>query len=397
MIDNYWPNPYLEDLVIHYDTIAVGDEISVIGNVLEMEDGIGEAFSVIDIQKLVNAIYNYGTGYVDWTSGIASIQCNVAPDYACFLAINGVLQTNSPIIFNGMTLGNEAYTMIGMAENWPDYDLPILELAQVKPYAIETTANGVVIANNELCLSTPCGNTRYLSFSDNNSTYYLTNKDELHNEHFFSSIWGDNVHSVIHGFADIHYDLYGAPFNTFETISMETTGTRHIQGRMTAVTTPSTGVPVSLGIAIQQNGYNYYIENIEFYEYGLNCIFDGDTLQMDTDVTATFSIASLFLGSWLTPHVFIHVDEIGANINAIDDVDVLGLKICPISTNGTFEIISKQPINSISVCDYLGHVILKKSCHSEQTFLDLQYFKGLAIIQIVFENGQNASRKVIVK
>ena len=25
MVDNYWPNPYLEDLVIHYDTIAVGN------------------------------------------------------------------------------------------------------------------------------------------------------------------------------------------------------------------------------------------------------------------------------------------------------------------------------------------------------------------------------------
>jgi len=396
MVDNYWPNPYLEDLVIHYDTIAIGNEIEVIGDIKEMEDGNGEAFTVIDIQELINANYNYGTGYVDWTIGIASIQCNIAPDYACYLAINGVLQTNFPIIFNGMTLNSGAYTMVGIADYWPDYDHPILELTQVIPYAIEATANGVIVANDELCLFTPCGDTKYLSFSENNETYYLTNKDKLHNEDFFSPMWGDNVNSNIQGFGSTHYDLFGAPFNTFETLSMETTGERNIQGQMVAVTTPSTGVPVSLGIAIHQNGYHYYIENIEFYEYGSNCVFNGDTIQMNTDVTATFSAASLFLGSWLTPYVFIHVDEIIVNINAIDDVDVIDLKIYPIPSHGIFEISSKQLINNISVCDYSGRVLYNKTCNSNQAFLDLQDYKGLAIIQIIFENGQALSRKIVV-
>ena len=31
MVDNYWPNPYLEDLVVHYDTISIGNEIAVVG------------------------------------------------------------------------------------------------------------------------------------------------------------------------------------------------------------------------------------------------------------------------------------------------------------------------------------------------------------------------------
>ena len=44
MVDNYWPNPYLEDLVIHYDTIAIGNEIEVVGEIKEMEDGNGEIF-----------------------------------------------------------------------------------------------------------------------------------------------------------------------------------------------------------------------------------------------------------------------------------------------------------------------------------------------------------------
>ena len=30
MVDNYWPNPYLEELVVHYDTVPVGNEIEVV-------------------------------------------------------------------------------------------------------------------------------------------------------------------------------------------------------------------------------------------------------------------------------------------------------------------------------------------------------------------------------
>lgn len=63
MVDNYWPNPYLEDLVIHYDTIAIGNEIEVIGNILEMEDGNGEVFKTIDISRNLNSIHKYILGF----------------------------------------------------------------------------------------------------------------------------------------------------------------------------------------------------------------------------------------------------------------------------------------------------------------------------------------------
>ena len=66
MVDNYWPNPYLEELVIHYDTIPVGNEIEVVGEILEMEDGNGEAFRVIDIQELINAENEYFYSYLYW-------------------------------------------------------------------------------------------------------------------------------------------------------------------------------------------------------------------------------------------------------------------------------------------------------------------------------------------
>ena len=54
VVDGYWPNPYLEDLVIHYDTIPVGNEIEVVGTIMEIEDGNGDAFQTVDISKNLN-------------------------------------------------------------------------------------------------------------------------------------------------------------------------------------------------------------------------------------------------------------------------------------------------------------------------------------------------------
>ncbi|MCR5646522.1 MAG: hypothetical protein K6F96_09120, partial [Bacteroidales bacterium] len=66
MVDNYWPNPYLEDLVIHYDTIPVGNEIEVIGTVVEMEDGNGEVFQAIDISNNLNSTRRQIFGFFDF-------------------------------------------------------------------------------------------------------------------------------------------------------------------------------------------------------------------------------------------------------------------------------------------------------------------------------------------
>ena len=396
MVDNYWPNPYLEDLVIHYDTIPVGNEVEVVGTILEIEDENGERFSVIDIQQLTNATYGYGTGYIEWVYDYATMSCNIPPNYACYIAINGELQSEQPIVFNGTMLGVGPYTMIGIAEIWSDLDLPVLELTQVIPYTIETTATGVIMPNDNLCLFTPCNETTYLSWSDNDGTHFLTNKNKLHNEDFYSAIWGENVISTIFGFDSTHYDLFGAPFKTFETIAIETTGERTIQGQISAVTNPSTGIPLSLGIAIRQGGNNYYTENLEFYEYGINCIFNNDTIQMDSEVMATFSSASLFLGHYLTPHFIIHVDNI-RDYTSIDDVVLADFRINRNPSNGIIEITSKRPIETIFACDYTGRRLIGKTCNSCQTFLDFNGFKGLAVIHVVFNNGQTMSRKVAVQ
>ena len=316
MVDNYWPNPYLEDLVIHYDTIAIGNEISVIGDILEMEDGNGESFNVIDVQKLVDATYSYGTGFINWFSQYATINSSISPYKSYYIAINGELQAEPPIIFNGVTLDYGRYTMVGIAEIWPDYNLPILELTQVIPYAIETTANGVIVANNELCLSAPCGDTKYLSFSENNETYYLTNKYKLHNEDFFTIIWGDNVNSTIQGFENTHYDLFGAPFYTFETLSMETTGERNMVGPIITVGNPSisSAPPIGMRCAIIDNNDEYLVENPQQWDYSqTQCIIENDTLPFNIEIIGYFTTTHMFLGNGITPYMEIAFDSINAN------------------------------------------------------------------------------------
>lgn len=72
------------------------------------------------------------------------------------------------------------------------------------------------------------------------------------------------------------------------------------------------------------------------------------------------------------------------------------IQIYPNPTKGFIEIVSEQPINSIYIYDYTGHVLFYKTCNSKQSLLDLQDYNGSAIIQIVFENGLIVNRKVVV-
>ena len=300
-------------------------------------------------------------------NNFATVQCNIPPDYACYIAIDGELQETSPIVFNGMTLDNGIYTVIGIVETWPNYNLPILELTQVIPYAVETTAFGVVVASDGPCLTTPCGEKRYLSWSDDDGTHYLTNKDKLKDGDFYQAIWGDHVNSTLNGFGRVHYNILGDSFQTFEVISMETSGERSIRGQIRAITNPLTGIPISLGIAICQDGYSYLVDNLEFFEYASSCIFDGDTIQMDTDVTAVFSTATMFLGGWLAPHFNIHIESVAINTTCVKDNNACDVCVYPNPSSGVLEIVSEQPIESIIVYDNLGNVLFNKTCNSRQT------------------------------
>ena len=316
MVDDYWPNPYLEELLIHYDTITVGNEIEVVGTILEMVDENGESFSIFDICQLINASYYYGTGFIDWFSDFAIISCDVPLYNACYISINGELQAEPPIVFNGMTLGNGRYTMIGAIETWPNYDLPILELTHAIPYEIETTAMGIIMVNDELCLTTLNGEKKYLSWSDDDGIHYLTNGDKLHDEDFFNLLWGDSINSTIQGFGRTHFDLFGAPFHTFETLSMETTGERNISGSIISVGNPSTSAfpPIGMTCALINNNNAYLADNPQQWDYSLtHCIIGNDTLPYCFEVSGFFTHSQLFLGNGITPYMKISYDSIKVN------------------------------------------------------------------------------------
>lgn len=316
MVNGYWPNPNEDALIVYYDTIPTTNEIEAEGTVMTFVDEAGESFNVIDIQQLNNAKYSFGTGYIDWSGQYAAVNCNVPPFNICYLAINGELQTEYPIMFNGMPLDDGLFTMVGIAETWPDYDLPVLELATAMPYAIETTVTGVVEANEELCLTTTSVERHYLSWTDDSGTHYLTNNDQLFEDDFFSAAFGDEISSTISGFSNVHYDLFGSPFQTFETITLESVGERSLVGPIIAVGSPSVGYfpPIGMTCSIVQDGDCYLVDNPQIWDYSeTQCIIDNDTLPYYMEVTGIYSTATLFLDNNLKLYMSVFLDDIELN------------------------------------------------------------------------------------
>ena len=317
MVNGYWPNPNEDALIVYYDTLSISSVIEAEGTVKTLVDDIGNPFCVVDIQQLSNATYSFGTGRIDWSGQYAAAHCNVPPYNNCYLAIAGELQTECPIVFNGMSLDYGLYTMVGVAEIWPDYDLPVLELTSVMPYTVETTAAGVVDAIVELCLTTTSAEERYLSWTDDNGTHYLANNGHLLEEDFFNAVFSGDVVSAISGFGNVHYDLFGASFQTFETIALETVGERSLVGPIIAVGNPSVGSfpPIGMSCSIVQDGDCYLVDNPQIWDYSeIQCIIDNDTLPYFMEVTGGYVAANMFLDNNLVPYMSVVFDDIEVNV-----------------------------------------------------------------------------------
>ena len=91
----------------------------------------------------------------------------------------------------------------------------------------------------------------------------------------------------------------------------------------------------------------------------------------------------------------IDITEI-SNVTGLADEASTDIQIYHTTANGIIQIVSKEPMKTTSICDYTGHTLLIKHFDSKQVTIDLKIFKGLAIIQVVFENGRTASRKVVL-
>ena len=311
MIDNYWPNPYLEDLVIHYDTIPVGNEIEVMGTILEMEDENGEIFHAINISENLNSTYQQILGFFDDNEG------------ACFyhyidlfygleeyhITINGELQT-TPFVINGRTLAEEKrYLFVGISGEG------VFELFDALPYDVEDVSiDGTLTMENDLCLSSPCGETHFLSLFDGEEYHYLTQKRKLQNNYVNEAVFMEGNSVMVGGFEFVRYDLFGNPFKTLEAIKMQSTVEHDIVGGMSDAPMPyiNAGPPVpGLDMALHSNGVNYYIMNPHdgdilsgFYVVG------NDTIPVTWQQLTATCTPSMLINNYLNPFYRVNIDKV---------------------------------------------------------------------------------------
>ena len=318
MVDGYWPDSKAEELIIKYDTVPLGTEIEVSGTYYEMADDNGNVFNVIDIQNYINKTYSYITGYlIKWYVNDPPTLESLENIYY-YVAVDGELLTETPLVFNGYTInsGSGVYTFIGIAEIWPGYEHPVLNLIDVFPGNVQGPVDvntRTVIGSSELCLTTPGDEQRYLSYNDGTTVYYLTRKGKLLDEDYYNALFNEDVITTLVGKSGVHYDLYGAEFQTVEVLQLETVGERTLHGKIQAVTQPSSGAapPIVLTVAILQDGFTYFMDNLNgFYEYAQNCIFNGDTIAMGLNVSVKFSTSYRAIRGFNNVIFKIHLDEL---------------------------------------------------------------------------------------
>ena len=408
MVDNYWPNPYLEDLVIHYDTISIGNEIEVAGTIMEVEDGNGETFTVIDIQELINAEYLYLNSriyWMGWLTPIAYLEANPIEAYAIynldgdlpyFVAIDGELQMDYTWVVNGVVISSTSqYIFIGTREIWTDYygePFMVFNLKLAIPYGIPTdNIEGTLTLSNDLHMGIPC-----LAVNDGPDYYYLTIKDVLQHGYINSTLYEENTSVTVGGLKTTHYDIFAGAFLSFDIVVLQSFEEKTLYGVLQDAPCPAVGlVPLpGFELAFYSGNKNYYLDN-EKVGSGNAIIVGNDTVWRGAELTATLT-PTMIIDNNFKPYYRVFISE-ATITTSVQENSLSETMIYPNPTNGFVEIVSEQQINSIYVCDYMGHVLYYNTCNLGQNFLDLQGINGLAIIQIIFENGQTTSKMVVVR
>lgn len=407
MVDSYWPNPYLEELVIHYDTIPVGNQIEVVGEFLEMEDGNGNVFRVIDVQELINAEYVYFNSCIYWLGWLSPITYpgpnpieayaiyDLDGDLLFFVAIDGELQTDYSWIVNGVNINSiSQYIFVGTHEIWNDYygePFPVFNLVFAIPYGVATdNIEGTLTLSEGLHMDVPC-----LAVSDGTECFYLTINGVLKHGFINPDLYEENTLVHVGGVETIRYDLFGRSFKSFEIAELQTIEEKTLSGRLQDAPCPAVGlVPLpGMELAFYSGNKNYYLDN-ERIDYGNAIIVGNDTIWRGAELAATLT-STLKINNEFNPYYRVYISE-ATITTSVQESSLSEIQIYPNPTKGFIEIVSEQPINSIYVYDYMGHVLFNKTCNSRQSFIDLQDFNGLAIIQIIFENGLIVNKKVVL-
>ena len=421
MVDNYWPNPYLEDLVIHYDTIPIGNEIEVVGEIMEMEDGNGAVFKTIDISKNFNSTHQQSLGFFGYSNisypgpnAVSSARfVHYSGTYSYYITINGELQMEKPLVVNGRVLvESKRYLFIGSSCVWTDYygnTFNVFELADVLPYDVEDRSiSGTLTTENDLCLSWPREENSYLSVFDGELHHYVTNKGVLKNRYTLydiRNVFGNNTLVEAGGVEAVRYDLFGSSFNTMEVIKMETEEQTTLTGMLTDAGTPYIGMgpPIpGVEIAFYSHGI-HYIENpqgelydpqFSWYNY---FIVGNDTIPIaEQTVTATF-IPRMIMNNYRNPVFYILITEVDG-ATGVQETNPSMILVYPNPSNGLICISSEnQEIMSADILDACGRLLLSESCDNNKIIFNNFGARGLLFLRIKLKNGHVVFKKIVVR
>ena len=407
MVDGYWPNPYLEDLVIHYDTIPVGNEIEVKGTVVEMEDGNGESFSVIDIQKLVDAEYLYFNSRICWM-GLLSQIAYPGPDpvdaYAIindngdplyFVAIDGELQTDyTSWVVNGVTINSTSqYIFVGSHEIWTDYygePFMVFNLKLAIPYGIVSdNIGGTLSLNNGL---------QCLSVYDGTDYYYLTIKDVMQHGFINPDLYEENTSVTVGGVETTRYDIFGNMFFSFEIAVLQSLEENTLTGILNDAPNPAIGfVPLpGIELAFFSGDKFYYLDNERVFlgPYGdIEAIIIGnDTLVNGVELTATFS-STMRIDNGFEPYYRIFISE-AITTTELQEFSTAEIQIFPNPANGVVKI-EGVIANEVRVFNALGQVVKTVRGTNEVDLSGL--VEGVYLVRIRDKEGRIFLEKVMVR
>ena len=407
MVDGYWPNPYLEDLVIHYDTISVGSEIQVIGSVSEMEDEHGESFSVIDIQELVNAEYLYFNSRICWM-GILSQIAYPGPDpvdaYAIindngdllyFVAIDGELQTDyTSWVVNGVTINSTSqYIFVGSHEIWTDYYVEpfmVFNLKLAIPYGIVSdNIGGTLSLNNGL---------QCLSVYDGTDYYYLTIKDDMQHGFINADLYEENTSVTVGGVETTRYDIFGNMFFSFEIAVLQSLEENTMTGILNDAPNPAIGfVPLpGIELAFFSGDKFYYLDNERVFlgPYGdIEAIIIGnDTLVNGVELTATFS-STMRIDNGFEPYYRIFISE-AITTTELQEFSTAEIQIFPNPANGVVKI-EGVIANEVRVFNALGQLVKTLRGTNEVDLSGL--VEGVYLVRIADAEGKVYTNKITVQ
>ena len=325
-VDGYWPNPDGDVLIVGFDTIPIGSQIEVGGTYSLMEDDNGDNFKAFDIKRLAHPTYTSAIGYLSQFAIFAGPQYTYAWSVYdqktlhgnFFLTVNGALQTELPVLPDGTMLTDSIrYIVVGIADTIHDYygnPINVLELTSVIPYEPSFTVNGLLSLQGDLCLSSPCGETAYLSLDEGTDRHYLTLVGEMQHNYINDSLFSEGVQAQINGLEATHYDLFGAPFQTLDILELEAAVEQTLVGPVVSSGNPNIGPfpPLGMELAFYHNGIKYYfspyIEEIYYplggtnYQYILMYELDNDTLIVGKEVTAQFTTSTMRIDNYLKPN-----------------------------------------------------------------------------------------------